>query len=86
MKNTAELEKSAEEARTGKHKFLRRKSQQKDENAEAERKAKLREIRNENKKLLDTIEKRKIENQKIDEGKYNKVKKQTVKQITGSFI
>ena len=75
-----------QEGQAGKQKFVQRKTHQLDADVEAERKAKLREIRRENKKLLDAIEKRKNENQKAYEGKYNKVKKLTVQQIAGSSI
>lgn len=80
--NPAKLKKaisSAASEGTEKHRFLQRKSAAVTVGEiEAERKAKLKQIRQENKKLLDAIQKRKEENYKIDEGKYGKKKKLTV--------
>ena len=48
---------------------------------EEERKKKLRQIRLENKRILDQIQKRKENLENFESGKYNKKKKQTVAEI-----
>ena len=69
-----------------KHKYLQKKTTVvsvggENGDAEAERKAKLKQIRLENKKLLDAIQRRKEKNMEADEGKYTKKGKPTVVKV-----